>query len=178
VPTICGSQVWLGHENVETTARIYLHGDLAIKERAHERTRPLHVKPGRSGRLTLCSPFSLASDVELCGPQWANLGPPPRVGHHPAHNPPLHIGSKRTTAEGARCRTALAYAGPMSMDTASRDAASGSSSKNACSVSVSCRACPGLAPHDGAGVVVRHQRQILVVFTPGDLVHPDVDQPV
>jgi integrase/recombinase XerD len=39
--------LWLGHENVKTTARIYLHGDLSIKERALERTRPLHVKPGR-----------------------------------------------------------------------------------------------------------------------------------
>jgi integrase/recombinase XerD len=39
--------LWLGHQNVETTARIYLHGDLSIKERALERTRPLHVKPGR-----------------------------------------------------------------------------------------------------------------------------------
>ena len=39
--------LWLGHENVETTARIYLHADLSIKERALERTRPLHVKPGR-----------------------------------------------------------------------------------------------------------------------------------
>lgn len=39
--------LWLGHENVDTTARIYLHGDLSIKERALERTRPLHVKPGR-----------------------------------------------------------------------------------------------------------------------------------
>ncbi len=39
--------LWLGHENVETTGRIYLHGDLSIKERALERTRPLHVKPGR-----------------------------------------------------------------------------------------------------------------------------------
>jgi integrase/recombinase XerD len=47
VPTICVSQVWLGHKNVETTARIYLHGDLSIKERPLERTRPLHVKPGR-----------------------------------------------------------------------------------------------------------------------------------
>jgi integrase len=46
----CDSAVialWLGHEKVETTARIYLHGDLSIKERALERTRPLHVKPGR-----------------------------------------------------------------------------------------------------------------------------------
>jgi integrase/recombinase XerD len=39
--------LWLGHENMETTARIYLHADLSIKERALERTRPLHVKPGR-----------------------------------------------------------------------------------------------------------------------------------
>lgn len=39
--------LWLGHENAETTARIYLHGDLSIKERALEFTRPLHVKPGR-----------------------------------------------------------------------------------------------------------------------------------
>jgi integrase len=39
--------LWLGHESVVTTARIYLHGDLSIKERALERTRPLHVKPGR-----------------------------------------------------------------------------------------------------------------------------------
>jgi integrase/recombinase XerD len=46
----CDSAVialWLGHENVATTARIYLHGDLSIKERALERTRPLNVKPGR-----------------------------------------------------------------------------------------------------------------------------------
>jgi integrase/recombinase XerD len=39
--------LWLGHEKVETTARIYLHGDLSIKEQALERTRPLDVKPGR-----------------------------------------------------------------------------------------------------------------------------------
>jgi integrase/recombinase XerD len=46
----CDSAVialWLGHENVATTARIYLHGDLSIKERALERTRPINVKPGR-----------------------------------------------------------------------------------------------------------------------------------
>jgi len=39
--------LWLGHENVNTTVRIYLHGDLSIKERALERTRPIDVKPGR-----------------------------------------------------------------------------------------------------------------------------------
>lgn len=39
--------LWLGHEDMATTARIYLHSDLSIKERALERTRPLNVKPGR-----------------------------------------------------------------------------------------------------------------------------------
>jgi site-specific recombinase XerD len=39
--------LWLGHEKVDTTRRIYLHGDLSIKERALARTAPLHAKPGR-----------------------------------------------------------------------------------------------------------------------------------
>jgi integrase len=39
--------LWLGHQNMETAARIYLHADLSIKERALEWTKPLHVKPGR-----------------------------------------------------------------------------------------------------------------------------------
>jgi integrase/recombinase XerD len=38
--------LWLGHENVETT-HIYLHADLAIKERALARTTPTSIKPGR-----------------------------------------------------------------------------------------------------------------------------------
>jgi integrase/recombinase XerD len=38
--------LWLGHEQVETT-QIYLHADLALKERALERTRPPNAKPGR-----------------------------------------------------------------------------------------------------------------------------------
>ncbi len=38
--------LWLGHENVETT-QIYLHADLAIKERALARTTPPDTKPGR-----------------------------------------------------------------------------------------------------------------------------------
>ncbi len=38
--------LWLGHEQVETT-QIYLHADLALKERALERTRPTATKPGR-----------------------------------------------------------------------------------------------------------------------------------
>jgi len=38
--------LWLGHEQLETT-QIYLHADLALKQRALERTRPPEVKPGR-----------------------------------------------------------------------------------------------------------------------------------
>jgi integrase/recombinase XerD len=38
--------LWLGHEQVETT-QIYVHADLAIKERALARTKPLNGKPGR-----------------------------------------------------------------------------------------------------------------------------------
>jgi hypothetical protein len=38
--------LWLGHEQIETT-QIYLHADLAIKQRALERTRPADTKPGR-----------------------------------------------------------------------------------------------------------------------------------
>lgn len=38
--------LWLGHEGVETT-QIYLHADLAIKERALARTAPADTKPGR-----------------------------------------------------------------------------------------------------------------------------------
>ncbi len=38
--------LWLGHEQVETT-QMYLHADLAIKERALARTKPLDSRPGR-----------------------------------------------------------------------------------------------------------------------------------
>jgi len=38
--------LWLGHEHVDTT-QIYLHADLALKERALERTRPATTKAGR-----------------------------------------------------------------------------------------------------------------------------------
>jgi integrase/recombinase XerD len=38
--------LWLGHEHVETT-QIYLHADLALKERALARTAPLQTSPGR-----------------------------------------------------------------------------------------------------------------------------------
>jgi site-specific recombinase XerD len=38
--------LWLGHEQAETT-QIYLHADLALKEKALARTTPPHTKPGR-----------------------------------------------------------------------------------------------------------------------------------
>ncbi len=38
--------MWLGHETVETT-QIYLHADMAIKERARARTTPPNSTPGR-----------------------------------------------------------------------------------------------------------------------------------
>lgn len=38
--------LWLGHEQVDTT-QIYLHADLALKEKALARTTPPNTKPGR-----------------------------------------------------------------------------------------------------------------------------------
>jgi integrase len=38
--------LWLGHERVDTT-QVYLHADLALKERALARTRPPGTRPGR-----------------------------------------------------------------------------------------------------------------------------------
>jgi len=38
--------LWLGHESVATT-QIYVHADLALKERALTRTTPMGTPPGR-----------------------------------------------------------------------------------------------------------------------------------
>ena len=38
--------LWLGHEGTKTT-QIYLHADLAFKERALARTAPPNTTPGR-----------------------------------------------------------------------------------------------------------------------------------
>lgn len=39
--------LWLGHEQVETTQRAYIHADMSIKERALDKTRPTPTRPGR-----------------------------------------------------------------------------------------------------------------------------------
>ena len=38
--------LWLGHEHVATT-QIYIHADLALKEKALARTAPQHAEPDR-----------------------------------------------------------------------------------------------------------------------------------
>jgi site-specific recombinase XerD len=38
--------LWLGHEQMETT-QVYLHADLALKEKALSRTTPVNTNPGR-----------------------------------------------------------------------------------------------------------------------------------
>ena len=38
--------LWLGHDSIDTT-QVYLHANLALKEQALARTRPLDSKPGR-----------------------------------------------------------------------------------------------------------------------------------
>ncbi len=43
---IAGIALWLGHENIQTT-QIYLHADLALKEKALARTTPPHDTPVR-----------------------------------------------------------------------------------------------------------------------------------
>ena len=38
--------LWMGHENT-TTTQVYIHADLALKERAIARTAPQGTAPGR-----------------------------------------------------------------------------------------------------------------------------------
>ncbi len=38
--------LWLGHQDISTTG-IYLHADLALKEKALARTTPPNTRPGR-----------------------------------------------------------------------------------------------------------------------------------
>jgi hypothetical protein len=47
--------LWLGHDGTQTT-HVYLHADLALKERALARTAPPNTTPGRYRPPTNCSP--------------------------------------------------------------------------------------------------------------------------
>ena len=38
--------LWLGHEDLDSTSK-YIHADMALKQRALDRTTPLNTKPGR-----------------------------------------------------------------------------------------------------------------------------------
>ena len=51
--------LWLGHESVDTT-QIYLHADLALKEKALARTRPPTARPAATSPPTASSPSSKA----------------------------------------------------------------------------------------------------------------------
>ena len=44
--TARSSPLWLGHESVETT-QVYLHADMAMKEKALSTITPMGVKPAR-----------------------------------------------------------------------------------------------------------------------------------
>ena len=48
--------LWLGHEKTDTV-QIYLHANLALKERALARTAPLGANPDDTSRPTRYSPF-------------------------------------------------------------------------------------------------------------------------
>ena len=52
--------LWLRHEQAETT-QIYLHADLALKEKALARTTPPDTKPGRYSPETSSWPSSKPS---------------------------------------------------------------------------------------------------------------------
>ena len=53
--------LWLGHETVATT-QIYVHADLALKERALARTAPQAHAAGRYKPTDASSPFSTDCD--------------------------------------------------------------------------------------------------------------------
>jgi site-specific recombinase XerD len=70
--------LWLGHESVETT-QIYIHADLALKERALARIAPPDVTPGRYRAPDALLAF--LDSLRLCRPSRADPGsPPPRLG--------------------------------------------------------------------------------------------------
>jgi hypothetical protein len=73
--------LWLGHEQVETT-QVYLHADLALKERALARTTPLDSKPAAatarqtrsSGSWMDCDEAQSTSISSFAGSVGAGIG--------------------------------------------------------------------------------------------------------
>ena len=47
--------LWLGHASIRSTA-VYIHADLAMKQKALDRTAPSALREGVTGRPTNCSP--------------------------------------------------------------------------------------------------------------------------
>ena len=67
--------LWMGHENTATT-QVYIHADLALKERAIARTAPQDTTPGRyqppDDVLAFLDGLSIMPNVHA---RWR--GPPP-----------------------------------------------------------------------------------------------------
>jgi len=80
--------LWLGHASSETT-QIYLHADLALKERALARTTPTGTRIGRyqpGDRL-----LAFLEALWLCRPQRVDHRPTQQIWHRHRHNQDLGI---------------------------------------------------------------------------------------
>ena len=92
--------LWLGHEQVDTT-QIYLHADLALKERALARTTPPDAKPGRY-RAPRHAPRLPRSALIMPTPTRRIRPPPRRFESQSRHNPDVGIVHGAALAIGAR----------------------------------------------------------------------------
>jgi hypothetical protein len=73
--------LWMGHENVATT-QVYIHADLALKERAIARTAPQDTPPVATSHPMPCSPSSTD----------CNYAAHPQPGTLPTAHRPTHVG--------------------------------------------------------------------------------------